>query len=149
MEWKGNRNLLMARRCRTFGHTADMGLEAHADTLGELLEALGEGLAGVICPRAQVAARQTRGLEVSSEDPEALLVEYLSAILNVIEADRFAVRTVSVVAADQGSVKARLSGEPLDPARHEILREVKAVTYHQTKIAREGGQWIGRVILDV
>jgi SHS2 domain-containing protein len=96
-----------------------------------------------------VAARQTRGLEVSSEDPEALLVEYLSAILNVIEADRFAVRTVSVVAADQGSVKARLSGEPLDPARHEILREVKAVTYHQTKIAREGGQWIGRVILDV
>jgi SHS2 domain-containing protein len=133
----------------TFEHTADMGLEARADTLRELFEALGEGLAEVICPREQVAAGQTRRLELAAEDLEALAVDFLSAVLNVIQAQRFMVCGVSVAQASQGSVKAELSGEPFDPAGHEILREVKAITYHQLKIAPEGDHWTGRVILDV
>ena len=35
----------MAKECRTFEHPSDLGLEATADSLGELFEALGEGAA--------------------------------------------------------------------------------------------------------
>ena len=33
-------------------------------------------------------------------------------------------------------VMAVLRGEPFDPARHRIKREIKAVTYHQASVTR-------------
>jgi SHS2 domain-containing protein len=36
-----------------------------------------------------------------------------------------------------GQLSARLVGEPIDPNRHHIEREIKAVTYHNLSI-REG-----------
>ena len=54
----------MAKHCETFDHTADLGLQARADTLGELFEALAEGLADEICPRRQVRAAAVRAIAV-------------------------------------------------------------------------------------
>jgi len=139
----------MARHCETFEHTADIGLAGRGDTLGELFEALAEGLADLICPREQVAQRQTRSLHVRAEDVEALCVDFLVAVMSVLQVDRFVVSGVRVTEASPGSVAAELRGEAYDPARHEWAGEVKAVTYHQLRVAREGGAWVGRVIVDV
>jgi len=139
----------MAKHCETFDHTADVGLAARADTLGELFEALAEGLADVICPREHVSAADSRTLTVAAEDVEALAVDFLSGLLSVVQTERFLVARASVQRADETAVEAKVSGEPYDPARHELATEVKAVTYHQLKVAREGDQWVGRVILDL
>ena len=139
----------MAREWHTFDHTADVGLAATADTLGELFEALGEALAAQICPLEQVRAAEVRPVRVEAEDVEALAVDFLGRILLAEQVDRFVVRSVKVDEATERSVSARLAGEPWDPGRHEFATEVKAVTYHQLKVAREGGVWVGRVILDL
>jgi SHS2 domain-containing protein len=139
----------MAGHCETFDHTADVGLQATADTLGELFEALAEGLADFICPRGKVAAAQTRELIIRAEDVEALVVDFLCKVLNVIQTDRFVIAGVSVKEITGQSVRAEVSGERYDPLRHELHTEVKAVTYHLLKVAREGGQWLGRVVLDL
>jgi len=140
----------LMKHCETFDHTADVGLAARADTLGELFEALAEGLADVICLRHRVAAKEVRQVAVAAEDLEALAVDFLGEVMNVMQVGHFMlakcrVREISAAAA----VKAELSGQPYDPARHEIATEVKAVTYHQLRIAREGRLWTGRVILDI
>ena len=139
----------MAKHCETFDHTADMGLAAEADTLAELFEALAEGLADVICPRGQVAAVEVRDVRVAAGDVEALAVDFLCEVMAAVQEGRFAVASVRVERIDETAVAARLAGEPYDPARHELSTEVKAVTYHQLKIAREGARWTGRVILDL
>lgn len=139
----------MARHCETFDHTADIGLAAEADSLAELMAALAEGLADVICDRAQLAVAERRRITVEAEDTEALAVDFLSAVLSAIEVDRFLVAAVDVPRADANSLTAELGGEPYDPARHELKTEVKAVTYHQLEVAREGDRWTGRVILDL
>ena len=183
----------MAKQCETFDHTADVGLLARADTPAELFEALAEGLADYICPRDTVRPREIRTLSVEAEDIEALAVDFLAAVLNVIQADRFMVAAVRVVECGgvncpgidplslegrgwpegpgegdasrtespspcplpsrereaHSKVTAELSGEPFDPARHEIHTEVKAVTYHLLKVAQEGGLWTGRIVLDL
>jgi len=136
------------KHCEIFDHTADVGLAARADSLGELFEALAEGLADVICPRSQVAAKETRQVTVSAEDTEALAVDFLSEVA-AMQTRHFMVAGVRVRQIAAGAVKAELSGQPYDPARHEIATEVKAVTYHQLRIAREGRLWTGRVILDI
>ncbi|MHC4294642.1 MAG: archease [Planctomycetota bacterium] len=139
----------MSKHCETFDHTADVGLTAQADTLGELFEALGEGLADVICPPGQVADREKRTVSVDAEDVEALLVDFLSKIMVTIQTDRFVAVNISVKRMSETAVEADIAGERYDPQRHEIRTEVKAVTYHQLRVAREGKKWTGRVILDI
>ena len=139
----------MAKQCTTFDHTADVGLEAQADTLGELFEALAEGLADVICPRGQVRVAETREIDVSAEDVEALAVDFLWQVMDTIQAERKAVAAVTVDEIDRTHVSATVQCEDLDPARHEIEAEVKAVTYHELSIQQDDDQWIGRVILDL
>ncbi len=141
--------MAMSRHCTTFDHTADVGLAARADTLGELFQALAEGLADVICLREQVRAAAERIISVSAEDVGALAVDFLWKVMDTIQADHQMVAAVEVREIDDTHVKAALMCEEYDPARHEVLTEIKAVTYHELKIAREDGQWTGRVILDL
>ncbi len=139
----------MTKHCRTFEHTADMGLEGRADTLAELFEAMGEGLAEVICPQRTVKKQKTLQIRVESENVEALLVDFLAELLGLFNLEKFLIARVSVKRIDETSLSAEVVGEPYDPARHELGDEIKAVTYHQLKVAREGDGWIGRVILDI
>ncbi len=140
----------MAKNWETLEHTADVGIAARADTARELFEALAEGMADILYARAAVRPKSARKIEVRAEDPEALAVDFLSAVLNVIQCDRFLVAAVSVQYHDVTcTIQAELSGEPYDPARHEIKTEIKAVTYHQLRVAREGRQWTGQVIFDL
>lgn len=139
----------MGKHCETFEHTADVGLTAWGDTLGELMEALAEELADFICPREQVRPAERRTILVAAEDVEALTLDFLSQIMFTIQTRRFLVAAVEVARADEASVEAQLVGEPLDPHRHEFHTEVKAVTYHQLHVAREEERWVARVILDI
>ncbi len=139
----------MAGHCETFEHTADVGLQGRADSLGELFEAMGEGLAEVICPRRSVKKQKTLKIRTESENVEALLVDFLGDLLGLFNLEKFLVAGVKVERIDETSVAAEVTGEPYDPARHELADEIKAVTYHQLKVAREGDEWTGRVILDV
>lgn len=140
--------IVVSKHCETFEHTADIGLAARADTLGELFEALAEGLARLICPHGPAVA-QRRSLSVQAEDVEALAVDFLAAVLNAIQTDKFIVAAVCVRKITATDVRAELLGDPYDAERHRLETEVKAVTYHQLKITREAGRWLGRVILDV
>jgi len=137
------------KHCEPFDHTADVGLQARADELGELFEALAEGLADYICPRAQVQPAETRRIKADSDGLEDLAVEFLWKVMDLIQADHFAVAAVRVTQIGPTALTAEITGERLDLARHDIHTEVKAVTYHMLKVAREGGQWTGRVILDL
>ena len=40
-------------------------------------------------------------------------------------------------------------GEPIDPARHRLAREVKAVTYHQAWVREADGLWRAQVVFDL
>ena len=139
----------MSKHCETFDHTADIGLAASADTLAELFEAIAEGLADLICPRNQVEVKETRKITVKSQDIEALAVDFLTKVMVMMQTDRFVVAAVSVPQISEMAVEAVIEGEPFDPSRHEFHTEVKAATYHQLHVVRDGERWTSRVILDI
>jgi SHS2 domain-containing protein len=139
----------MAGHCETFDHTADVGLTARADSPAELLDALAECMCDLVCPRKNVSSDNKRTIAVQAPDFEALTVDFLEAVLGAIQTDRFAVASVTVTNVTQTSAGAELSGTALDPQRHEILTEIKAVTYHELEVVERDGQWTARVILDL
>ena len=139
----------MSGHCETFDHTADVGLAARADSAAELLKALAECMCDQVCLRKNVSPENKRTIAVEAPDFEALTVDFLDAVLAAIQTDRFAVASVKVTDVTHTSAAAELLGADLDPDRHEILTEIKAVTYHELEAVERGGQWTARVILDL
>ena len=139
----------MAKSYTTFEHTADIGLRASADSLGELLEAMGEGLAEQICPRGAVRPERSRPMTVRADNVEDLTHDFLQAMLLLFHLDKFLVSQVRVTQIDEAMVTAEVRGETFDPDRHEIGAEIKAVTYHLLSVTRDGDGWCGTVVLDI
>jgi SHS2 domain-containing protein len=46
-------------------------------------------------------------------------------------------------------LQSKLNVVSLDKGRHEILREIKAVTYHQISVERKDGGWEAQIIFDI
>ena len=53
------------------------------------------------------------------------------------------------VRVEPGGLAATARGEPIDPQRHHLDVEVKAITYHGLKVQQEGDGWLAEVIVDV
>ncbi len=48
-----------------------------------------------------------------------------------------------------GGLEAAAWGEPMDPSRHELNHEVKAITYHGLKVEQTADGWLAEVIVDI
>ncbi len=151
---------------RVFDHTADLGLRVEAHSREALFEEAGRAFTALIVeePHASVRERQRVDVALTASDPADLLFDWLHALLVAFEVRhlllvRFAVRLVElaepggVVAREdrEGGLRLRASawGERVDPARHRLVREVKAITYHGLWLRPEGAGWAAEVIVDV
>lgn len=130
-------------------HTADAGLAASGRSLPELFASAAEGLAAMLCEPETVNPRSSIDLEATAPDIESLMVEWLSEINYRFEVDRFAFRSFDVQEVSDKHIRAIGRGERIDASRHRIGAQVKAVTYHQLEVKRDGVRWSTRVFVDI
>ncbi len=135
------------RRFQLIEHTADMGLVAYGQTLAEAFANAAYGLFSIIAELRTVREAESRPLELSEDDPEALLFEWLNRLIYFFDAEMLLLKRFEIRDFDGHSLKATCYGEKYDPSRHQIKRGVKSATYHMLKVDREKNQV--RVILDV
>jgi len=89
-------------------------------------------------------------LEHASPDDDERLFRWLSEILFLMDARRFAIRRVVLTRDDDSGVDGFACGEPLDMERHAVRGAIKAITYHGMEIGREpDGTWRAHVVVDV
>ena len=148
---------------QVFDHTADLGLRVEAPTREALFEEAGRAFTALIVEAPDVTVRPRERLDVAltAADPADLLFDWLHALLVAFEVrhlllSRFAVTLddfgeLDEVAEREGGLRLRASawGERVDPARHRLVREVKAITYHGLWLRPEGAGWAAEVIVDV
>jgi len=136
------------RRYRLLPHTADLRVEVRGDDLPAVCAASVEALFSLLTDRRRVRRGQRRILTASGGSPEDRLLAILRQSLLLHSVDRFLVRDASAT-MEKGKVAVSLHGETMDPARHAVYREVKAVTGHE--LAVERGPWgvTARFLLDV
>ncbi len=89
------------------------------------------------------------GGERVGDDPESLVVAYLTQLLQVHEPDGFLARRIEVrpLGSPPTALVASLQGETFDPERHTVRTEVKAVTLHHLVFDARAGR--ARVIVDI
>jgi SHS2 domain-containing protein len=132
---------------------ADLAFEAEAPTLAGLLREAGQAVtSAMVSDLGSVGQQEQRRIEVRGRDAEALLHKFLQELLYYKDAELllFADFDVRVAEVPEGLGAAALArGERLDPKRHEQVVDVKAVTWHRFRVAREGAGWRALVVLDI
>lgn len=132
-----------------FEHTADLGLRVRASDLNTLFEEAASCLfSAVLEDITSVQPRLQVTVEVSGTDREFLLFDWLRDLLMRCDADRVVFGKFKVDVRDDG-LTGTAWGEPLDPARHLLAHEVKAITYHELKVEKTSDGWLAEVIVDI
>ena len=131
-----------------FEHTADIGLRARGADLAEAFANAGRGLAALIADPSTVEPREQREVSLPPAEPSELLIAWLNELLYLLDAEGFLPSAITVDAVGAEGLAARLRGERLDPARHEVKTGVKAATYHQARVECDGGCLV-QAILDL
>ena len=132
-----------------FSHTADLGLRVRAAALPALFADAACGLFSmVVDDLAAVRTMESRELQVAGSDLTYLLFDWLNELLYLCDTERFVFSQFDVRLDDSG-LTATGRGEPIDPARHRLTHEIKAITYHELKVEKEGELWLAEVIVDI
>lgn len=132
-------------------HTADAKFRAYGKTLEEAFENAALAMFNVMIDTSILKLDQMREIELTSQDIEILLVDWLSELLYLLEVDnivfgRFEVHGIEKT--EEGlSLSAHASGETIDISRHRFDTQVKAVTFHELDIKRDDGFSV-QVIVD-
>jgi SHS2 domain-containing protein len=142
---------------QVFDHTADLGLRVEAPSREALFEEAGRAFTALIVEEPDTAVREGERFDVAltAADPADLLFDWLHALLVAFEVRhlllvRFAVELEELDEGEGGlHLRASAWGEPVDPARHRLVREVKAITYHGLWLRPQGAGWAAEAIVDV
>jgi SHS2 domain-containing protein len=133
----------------TFEHDADIGVRGRGSTLGEAFANAGLALTSVIADLSSV--RETTTVEVFCEAPdtETLFFDWMNALVFEI-ATRWMLFARYEVEVEDGRLRARAHGEPVDVRRHRPAVEVKGATWTDLKVAQgDAGHWTAECIVDV
>ncbi|MEW6723228.1 MAG: archease [Candidatus Micrarchaeota archaeon] len=133
---------------------ADVAFEATGKSMEELFISAGEATTATqVNDLSTIKAKDEVSFELKSADEERLLHDFLQEIIFYKDAKLFLAREykLRIFRREGGgfALKASLKGEPIDQKKHELLVDVKAVSWHMFKVARDKDGWKAFVILDV
>ena len=136
-------------RFRILEHPADIGFEAFGSTREEVFANAARALFHLIIDLDSVEPRAEVAVQVEGSDPASLLVNWLSELLYLNDAEGWFFSEFEVERLDDRSLAARVRGEEFDRARHRAQLQVKAITYHQLTLERTAEGWQARVYVDI
>jgi len=139
----------MKKIYKTFDHTADLGIEVYGKDQRELFVNAARALFDLITDLDKIEAKTSLTLNIEAVDREDLLVSWLRELLYFHQSEGYLLNDFVLQDLEEQSLRATVKGEVYETNRHELLREIKAVTYHQLKITQEKERWVARMVFDI
>jgi SHS2 domain-containing protein len=134
---------------RILEHTADIGFEAFGASREEVFANAACALFHIIVELETVRPHDAVEIRVAGDDPPSLLINWLSELLYLQDAEGWLFRDFEIHSLADTSLAAVARGEKLDPARHQLKLLVKAITYHQLSMEQTPAGWRARVYVDI
>ncbi|MCK6623398.1 MAG: archease [Calditrichaceae bacterium] len=138
---------------KILSHTADIALDVRAANLESLFTEASRGWKEMVFEDSETRPAKTRSVRLASPEAEDLLVQWLSELNYFLTVRQWVFHQTEQFslhgAAGEWTLDARISGERLDPQRHYIYFDIKAVTYHQLKIEQTGGEFRVQIVFDI
>ena len=139
----------MEKAFEIIDHTADVGIIAYGVDIKQLFSNAALALFSLITEPESITEKLHRGLEISSEDRDNLLVEWLNELIYLFDAEHVLFNRFDIASLSNKRLKATCYGEKIDPLRHRIKIGVKAATYHMLKVDKDSNGYKAQIIFDI
>jgi len=134
---------------RVLEHTADIGFEAYGATCEEVFANAARALESLMVDLKSIASLEETKIQVEGSDAQNLLVNWLSEVLYLFDAEGRLFHDFKVSIAGEKALAATARGEPFDRAKHQVNLQVKAITYHQLALEQTPAGWRAQVYVDI
>ncbi len=133
--------------------TADVAFEAKGDTIEELFISSALATTNImILETGTIDLKERRLIEIEAEELDLLLFNLLQEIIFFKDTEKLIFGEFNVKIGRKGDnwlARMKAAGERIDPEKHILHLDVKAVTLHMLEVRKDNNGWTARVILDV
>ena len=132
---------------------ADVAFEAFGDTIEELFIAAGDAVMNTMVEElASIGSGELVAFETEHDALDLLLFNFLGELVFLKDARQLLLRVKTVSITETGGkfkAKTIAYGEKINPKKHPLLSDVKAVTLHRFTLEKTADGWRALVILDI
>lgn len=133
--------------------TADVAFVARGDSIEELFVSAADATMNVmVADLDTISPAEYRTIQVEDEAVDLVLFDLLQEIIFYKDAENLLLRITGITVTDRDGIiraSARAFGEEINPCKHELIVDVKAVTFHHFLVEETPGGWEATVILDI
>jgi len=136
----------MAKKYEILEHKADLKIRVFGKTKEELFLNALLGMTESLKPDVKSDEKIIRQIKINSPDLPALLVDFLSEILYLIQVNKEIYNNVKFKKFSNLEIEAELFGQKVE----RFGEDIKAVTYHGLDIyQKKDGNWEAAVLFDI
>ncbi len=140
---------MTVEKYRFLEHTADLAVEILGPSPEDLFIHGGEALFAALGRYESPRCTVERPIEIEANGLEAILHDWLAELNFLHQTKGEVYHRFEIRRLDPNRLEGIASGEAIDPERHAIDLEIKAVTWHRLEVRQDGQLWRARVILDI
>jgi SHS2 domain-containing protein len=132
---------------------ADAAFEADAASLEELFRESADAVTQLMVEDLKsIEFQESRRVELKESELSLLLHDFLQQLIYWKDVDELFLRVgaIQIRATAEGfELQAELRGQKIDPHRHALGTDVKAVTFHRLQVWQQAQRWKATVLVDV
>jgi SHS2 domain-containing protein len=130
-------------------HTADLGIIVKGVDEKDVFIRAAQAMTDLMVKGDISKKTVIKDVLVEGEDFPDLMVRWLGEILYLFHGEKLIVNSIKIKSISPIKLKSTLTFRSFEPEHHQVIREIKAVTYHQISVDKTEDGWQARVIFDI
>jgi SHS2 domain-containing protein len=131
--------------------TADVAVEVRGKTIEDLFATAALALFEVMVGVEAVQPKLEKKIRLEGQTVDLLLYDWLSELVCLKDTAAMIFCRFDLVIKHENDYRldATVAGEQIDPRRHELRADVKAVTFHRFRVEEKQGVWTAEIVFDI
>ena len=130
-------------------HTADLGIIVQGTDEKSLFIRAARAMTDLMVKGDISKGTVIKDVLVEGEDFPDLMVRWLGEILYLFDGENLIVNSIKIESINPTKLKSTLTLTSFETEHHQVIREIKAVTYHQISVDKTKDGWQAKVIFDI
>lgn len=130
-------------------HKADLIISVEGNDIIELFYLSAKALFKFIFNKEPLKNEKLIKINISADNIEMLLVKWLNELLFIFENKNIFFCEFEINMLQENSLKAKAWGQKIENINKFAGKEIKAITYHQLKVAQIGKKWLAQFLVDI
>jgi SHS2 domain-containing protein len=139
----------MALEYEILDHTADLGVIVKANSLKNLFVHAANVMTELMVKGDGRGKKEVREIVIEGMDYADLMVRWLGEILYLFYSEKLIGKSIQIKSLTHKRISSFIEFTQFDPQNSEVIREIKAVTYHKIAVKKTGKTWKTMVIFDI